>query len=635
VKSSLQIRAFAKQLTTILLIGVSCSCSSESIVDRATKNKVLILGNGGEPKALDPHLVSAVGDSNIMYSLFEGLVTYDPSQDTAAAPGVATHWEPNDDFTVWTFFLRENAKWSNGDPVTANDFAYSYQRILTPDLASPYSSMLYGLKNAELFNKSERTRLLFNKEPVLSLAWNDLKGADYGPNAAAQSEFNKKGLDALTASELEALENDPSLFSWPDEIPTEARVELVSRSLEFTKTGKSIWELANVGVKVLDDYTLELSLTGPTAFFPEVVKHTTYLPVHQPTIEKFGSMVDQFTLWQRPGNHVGNGTYKLKSWRINHSVVVEKNPHYWDAETAKIEEIRFLPIVSIFTEERMFRDGQMHASYTMPRNLIEWYKASHPEMIRIDGYYASYFYDFNLERPPFDNPKVRLALNLAIDRQKIVDNITLAGERPSKGFTPPTRGGYQPPDMIKFDPARAKALLAEAGFPNGEGFPDVSIKFNTLESHKAIAVAIQDMWKTNLNLNQVELQNEEWKVFQQTRQDHNFDISRDGWTGDFIDPTTFLNLFRSGDSHNHSRYSNPKYDELLEKAANIQDPQERLDVLKQAETVMLTDLPIIPIYTYAKPFLIHPDLKGWDPLLLDNHPYKHLDVVPSGTPFRF
>ena len=321
----------AKRLATILLIGIGCSCSSESVVTKATREKVLLLGNGGEPKALDPHLVSSVGDSNIMYALFEGLVNQHPTEDTTGDPGVATRWESNEDLTVWTFYLREDAKWSNGDTVTANDFVYSYKRILTPDLASPYSSMLYLLKNAEQYNKGERARLLCENDPDFGYDWATFAGVDFGPTEAADGGtkgFNGKGLDALTVAELEALSENSALFAWPENVPVEARVEVVNRCLSFARSGKSMWELANVGVRAVDDFTLECTLRSPTAFFPEVVKHTTWLPVHQPTIEKFGTMVDQFTLWQRPGNHVGNGAYKLKSWRINHSVVVEKNPHY-------------------------------------------------------------------------------------------------------------------------------------------------------------------------------------------------------------------------------------------------------------------------------------------------------------------
>jgi oligopeptide transport system substrate-binding protein len=625
----------------LLLIAtgfIVSGCQKERTVDQATREKILLLGNGGEPKALDPHLVSAVGDSNILYSLFEGLVNQHPTSDTIGEPGVAKEWKGNDDFTVWTFYLRDNAKWSNGEKVTAHDFTYAYQRILTPDLASPYSSMLYLLKNAEAFNKNQRAKILCANDPGFAYDWKIFDAVDFEPKGGEDetiNEFNRKGLDALTKAELEALKQDPTLFDWPENVPTGARSEIVNKSLVFLKSGKTMWDIAEVGVKALNDFTLECTLKSPTAFFPEVVKHTTYLPVHKRTIEKYGSMVDQFTLWQRPGNHVGNGAYQLKSWRINHSVVVEQNPYYWDAGTPKIKEIHFFPIVSVFTEERMYRDGQLHATYTMPRSLIESYQKNYPKRIRIDGYYSSYYYDFNLTRKPFDNPKVRLALNLAVDRKQIVENITLAGERPAVGFTPATPGGYRPPDMITFDPERARAVLAEAGYPNGKGFPEVSIKFNTEEKHKAIAEAIQDMWKKHLNLTQVTLENQEWKVFQQTRLDHNFDISRDGWTGDFIDPTTFLELFDSSNSHNHPGYDNPEYDALLAKAADIQDPGERLKVLYEAEKLMLSELPIIPILEYTKPFLIHPDLKGWNPLLLDHHPYKHLDVVPSGDPFKF
>ena len=555
MKLSLQLRPQMYRLMklhpflTIVACAIVMGCSSENDVDRATEERILVMGNGGEPKALDPQLVSAVGDSNIMRALFEGLIAYHPSDDSESAPGVAKTWESNEDFTEWTFHLRDDAKWSNGDPVTAHDFVYSYNRILSPALASPYSSMLFFLENAEEFNKEEIT------------------------------------------------------------------------------------DFSEVGVKAKDDHTLVCTLKAPTAFFPQVVKHTTWLPVHKATVEKHGTMTDQFTAWQRPGNHVSNGAYKLKTWRINHSVEVEANPHYWDAETVKLKGIRFLPIVSEFTEQKMFQDGQLHGTYTVPSNMIEWYRKHFPQYLRIEPYAGAYFYRFNTKVEPLDNPKVRLALALAVDRKAIVENITMGGQIPAHGLVPPTKGGYVPPNVVAFDPERAKKLLAEAGFPNGKNFPKLSVIYNTLESHRSIAEAIQAMWKKHLGIKTIKLRNQEWKVFQQTVIDMKYDIGRAGWIGDFVDPTTFLDLMRTTDSNNNTGYSNPDYDKALAEAALEVDPAKRQELLYSAEEKMLTDLPVLPIYWYTRVYLLHPDVQNWNPLILDNHPYKHIDVQPSGLPF--
>ncbi len=536
----------------LALCGCLVSCNKESRVDWAIRNKILLLGNGSEPKALDPHLVSSVGDSNILRSLFEGLVTYHPTDDSQNAPGVAERWESNEDYTVWTFYFRDNAKWSNGDPVTPRDFVYAYRRILSPDMLSPYASMLYFLKNGKQFNEGTLT------------------------------------------------------------------------------------DFSQVGVKALDDRTLECTLEQPTAFFPQVVKHTTWYPVHPATIEAFGKnddgldpMTMQFTLWQRPGNHVGNGAFKLKSWVINKSVVVEPNPNYWDADQVKLKEIRFYPIPSEFSEERAYRDGQVHYTYTMPPNMIDWYRKNDPKHLRLDPYLGVYYYKFNLNKPPLDNPKLRKALALAIDRQKIVENVTLGGQEPAYALSPPIKGLYQPPKIVEYDPDKARQLMAEAGYPNGEGLPRLELLFNTQDTHRAIAETIQDMWKKELGVTNIGLLNQEWKVYQSTLHEMKYEIARHAWIGDYVDPTTFLDMFRTGDSNNETGWSSPEYDQLLKDAALAPTAEARVQILQEAEKILLTELPIIPLYWYTRTTLVHPAMQHWEPLLLDNHPYKYVDLIAN------
>jgi oligopeptide transport system substrate-binding protein len=532
-------------LLLALLFFVLPACSRTDRVENATKDKILLLGNGAEPKALDPHLISAVGDSNIARALFEGLVTYHPSDDAKHEPGVAKSWEPNEDFTEWIFHLRDDAKWSNGDPVTAHDFVYAYNRILHPEMGSPYASMLYILKNAK--------------------------------------EYNMEEID----------------------------------------------EFSQVGVKALDDHTLKLSLNAMIPYLPDVVKHATWYPVHQGTIEKFGTMTDQFTLWQRPGNHVGNGPFKLEDWRINAFVEVSKNPEYWDADNVKLNGIIFYPIDNTYSEERAFRDGLLHYTYVLPDSLIPSYRDGKSPFLQSDPYLGTYFFRCNVTRAPLDNKYLRRALAFAIDREKLVEYVTQGGQVPAYGFTCPVEGGYDPPHEISFDPEKARAYLKKAGYENGKDVPPFSVIINTSESHKAIAVAIQDMWKTHLGLENVSINNQEWKVFQQTLKDLNFDVARSGWIGDFIDPTTFLDLMRSDDTNNETGWRNEEYDRLIQEAKNTPDLNLRDQKLHQAEEILLDFMPIIPIYWYARVFLLHPDVKNWNPLLLDNHSYKHIDLVPS------
>ncbi|NNE91628.1 MAG: peptide ABC transporter substrate-binding protein [Verrucomicrobiales bacterium] len=485
-----------------------------------------------------------------MRALFEGLVTFHISEDDTAAPGVAERWEPNEDFSVWTFYLREDAKWSNGEPITAHDFAYSYERVLTPELASPYASMLFPLQGAEEFNKGETD------------------------------------------------------------------------------------DFSTVGVKVIDDRTLELSLIGPMDYFPEVLKHTTWLPVPKETIEKFGKMTDRYTDWQRPGNHVGNGPFVLKSWRINHSLTVEPNSHYWDRETVKLNEIRFIPIPNEYTEERAFRDSRLHYTYTMPNNMIAWYRENQPHLLRTEPYAGSYFYRFNVNEPPMNDPKVRKALTLAIDREAIVKNVTQGGQEPSFGFTPPFKGVYEPPKMVEFNPGKARELLAEAGYPNGEGFPGFQILINTQEAHRTVAETIQAMWKEHLGIDNVTINNQEWKVFQQTLHDLNYEVARSGWIGDYVHPMTFLTMWQTDDTNNETGWSNAEYDRLIREAFEAADPAVRQEKMFAAEKILLDELPIAPIYWYTRVYLLHPDVKNWNPKVLDNRPFKHVDLIDSGPAYQ-
>ncbi len=510
----------------------------------ASREKILLLGNGAEPKALDPHLVSSVGDANILRALFEGLVTNHPESDTLHEPGVAERWEPNADFSEWRFFLRKDAKWSNGDPVTAHDFAYAYHRILHPEMAAPYASMLYFLKNAEAFNKGE------------------------------------------------------------------------------------IQDFAEVGVKAVGDHELVCTLDNPAPFFPDVVKHTTWLPVHRGTIEKHGKMTDNYTEWQKPGNHVGNGAFQLAEWRINAHVKVRPNPHYWDAANVKPKGIDFYPLESAFTEEKAFRNGLIHLSYSMPENLIEGYRERENTPLRIQTYNGSYFYRCNVTKPPLDNADLRRALAHAIDREVIVNYVTRGGQRPAYAFTPPSEEGYHPPRVVGFDLEKARDYLRKAGYASGKDVPEFTILINTLEAHKNIAMAIQDMWKKHLGIERVRIENQEWKVYQQTVIDKRYGVARAGWIGDYVDPQTFLGMWIKDDSNNNTGWANADYDRLLRESSRLSDPAARFAKLAEAESILLDEMPVLPLYWYTRVYLLHPDVQNWHPLLLDNHPYKHIDLVP-------
>jgi oligopeptide transport system substrate-binding protein len=510
-------------------------------LEEANRRKILLLCEGTEPRTLDPQTAQGVPEHHIIMALTEGLMEDDPNDQSKELPGLADRWEHNEDYSIWKFHLRDNARWSNGDLVTAQDFIFSYKRILTATLGAPYIDALYILKGAK----------------------------DYA--AGKITDFNQ------------------------------------------------------VGVKALDDRNLQFELIGPTPYFLSAILHPAWFPVHPANILKFGRVDERDTKWTRPGNYVGTGPFLLQTWKENDVIQVVRNPLYWDAANVKLNGINFYAIENIDTQERAFRAGQLHKVLQTPLDKVPYYRREHPELIRIDPYEGVYFYRINVKRKPFDNPKVRLALNLAVDRESIVENITRAKQKSATGYTPPGMGDYQPLDVIHYDPERARQLLAEAGYPNGRGFPKFNILINTSEAHRTVAEAIQQMWKQELNID-VGIENQEWKVFMDSMNSLNYDVARYGWIGDFMDPVTFLSMWRTGDGNNATGWSNPAYDHLLDEAAQTADPQKRFAILHQAEQLWLSEPAGVIIYWYTRFYLLQPSVKNWNPLVLDNHNYRFIDL---------
>jgi oligopeptide transport system substrate-binding protein len=441
--------------------------------------------------------------------------------------------------------MREGAKWSNGDPVTAQDFVYSWRRLVTPDLASQYAYQLFYLENAEKYYKGE------------------------------------------------------------------------------------IDDFSQVGVKALDDGTLEVKLNNPVPFFLSLLYHHSLYPVHRPTIEKFGGIDSRVSKWTLPGNLVGNGPFSLKEWELNKVIVVEKNPHYWDAAIVKLDEIHFYPIDNVQTEERMFRSGRLHITNEVPIEKIEVYREESPELIRMDPYLGTYFYRFNTLKAPFDDPRVRKALAMSIDRKQIVEKVKKGGEIPAYAITPPDTNGFTPKAAIPYDIEGARKLLAEAGYPDGKGFPEVELLYNTFEGHRKIAVAVQQMWKKALNID-ITLSNQDWKVYIDNERTMNYTICRGSWIGDYPDPTTFLDMWVTGGGNNRTGWSNKTYDDLIAKAAAAASTEERYEYFQQAEALLAEEVPVIPIYTYTRVYLIRPEVKGWYPNIMDHHPYQHVYIEEDG-----
>ena len=380
------------------------------------------------------------------------------------------------------------------------------------------------------------------------------------------------------------------------------------------------------GVEALDDYTLHISLRGPIPYLPEITKHSTWYPVPRHVVLKYGAVDEPFTAWTEPGNIESNGPFQLKSWRVNHHIEVERNPCYWDAQSVGLNGIRYLPITNFYTEARMLLDGQMHMTYTLPPEMIVYAREHCPEMLRQEAYVGVRFLRVNTRKPPLDNPKVRHALAAALDRKSIIDNILRGGQKPAHGITPPF-GNYKTPARVKFDPELARRLLAESGYSSTSGFPDINLLTTDRDSARRMAEAVQAMWRQHLGIN-IRIIQREWSTYLQRQYDADFDICASGWIGDYLDPTTFLEMWIKDGGNNNTGWGSDEYTALLRKAEHTIDPAQRLATLAEAETILLEELPVIPNYWYTTNYLIRPEVKGWRPLLLNNHPFKSVELRP-------
>lgn len=504
--------------------------------------KVLRYGNGAEPQDLDPAIITGTPEYRLAQTFLEGLVSEDPQMNII--PGVAERWDISPDGLTYTFHFRADAKWSNGDPVTSQDFVQSFQRVLTRELACEYAYMLF----------------------------NHVRGAkDY---------YDGKTTDFSTTG-----------FSAPD------------------------------------PRTLIINLIQPAPFLLHALNHYAWYPVHIATVKKFGGMTQRSTAWTRPENFVGNGPYVLKSWRPNQVIVAERSPTYWDRANVKIDEIDLYPVELADTEERMFRAGQLDVTNEVPLTKLATYRREHPEAVHVDPYDGLYFYRFNVQRKPFDDVRVRRALALAIDRESLVKNVTLADEQPAYNFVPQNLLGYRSEHTFKADVAEARKLLAEAGYPNGAGFPRVDLLYNTLEKHKIIAEALQQMWRQNLGV-EINLVNEEWKVYIADQHSKNFQLERAGWIADYIDPHVFFDLWETNGGNNDSNWGNPEYDRLLHSALSAPDTAARYAIYQKMEQILIDEMPVLPIYYYTRARLISPRVLGFVSTPVDNCPWKYCDMAP-------
>jgi ABC-type oligopeptide transport system substrate-binding subunit len=498
---------------------------------------VFRFSNGAEPETIDPGVMSGQPDGRVARMLFEGLTVPDP-KTLESLPGQAYRWEMSPDGLTYTFHLRPGLRWSDGTPLTARDFHWSWLRVLKPATASRYATFLYPIAGAEAFHKGETT-------------------------------------DSTT-----------------------------------------------VGISAPDDSTFVVRLAQPTSYFVFLTQFYTCLPVPRHVIAKHGER------WTRKENLVGNGAFLLDYWRQRERFEFVRNPRYWDAGSVRLDRIVAYSLEDLNTMTNLYKAGvtDWNPSGYLPSQYI-------PHMrqfadYRTGRYQAVYFYSINVTRPPFDNVWVRRALNLAVDREAIARDLLKGSRDPWGNISPSGYPGYEHPPGVAYDPEKARAALARAGYPGGKGFPKVSILFNTSEDHRRIAEAIQAMWRRELDI-QVELSNQEWGSYLQATTSLQYDVARRSWIGDYLDPNTFLEMWRTGDGNNRTGWSDPRYDAMLRAAAAELDPEKRFEILARAEAYVIEAAITIPVYHYSTVELLKPYVRGLYQTALDVHPMKYVWIDRS------
>jgi oligopeptide transport system substrate-binding protein len=553
--------------------------------------------NRGDLSTLDLSRMSWMQDLRVAACLWEGLVRNDVlSKDFGKLPGVAEKWELSDDQRTWTFHLRANAKWSNGEAVTAKDFIYAWRRGLLPDTAGDYMGLFQLIQGGEAFSN-----------------W----------RAQATAAFAKEASGAERPAEANAL--------WQQ---TLARFDEM------------------VGLKAVDDRTLKVTLERPVPYFLDVVAMEFFGPLYGRIVDEATTVDSRTGLlktradWTKPGVLVTNGPFQLVTWRLKREVRLETNPHYWDTSRLAIDSISMPSVEDKNAAVVAFQTGAVdwvsdvtadyrgelleakRQFYREHQTKVDALRAQGLGPIEIDlqlprdvrknvhsfPAMGTYFYNFNCNPKlndgrvnPFADARVRRAFAMTIDKAHVADNVRRLGEKVTGSLTPAgSIAGYTPPAGVPFDPEGARKLLAEAGYPGGEGFITVEILVNRDAGHDVIAQAIKKDWEKHLGV-KVVVDQVEIKIFRQELKQQNFMVTRAGWFADYGDPLTFLDLSRSTDGNNDRKYNNPAFDAMLDRANNEPDPAKRLKLLEDAERFIVEEaLPMAPIFHYVQIYLFDP-----------------------------
>jgi oligopeptide transport system substrate-binding protein len=547
--------------------------------------------SGPEPESLDPQIGTGQVEQRIYLALYEGLVEYDP-QTLEPVPAIAERWETNNDSTEFTFYLRKDARWSNGEPIKARDFVYTVRRGLDPELASRGAGQAYYIRNAKAFNE----------------------GAAFVQDA--NGEFLKDEESVV-----------PARLTVPQGEKQKAAFFKANPKLEQATAGKTFVPVRreDVGVEAVDDYTVKIYLTQPVPFFVSILPYNLFRFVPEKTITEHGDK------WTLPQNIVTSGAFTVKEWSPYDKIIVEKNPNYWDAANVRLQQVMFYPVEDQATVMNLYKAGEIDATYnrSVPRS---WLFMMEKKLDHQDSLEASIeYYIINTTKPPMNDVRVRKAFALALNKSPITtmrrNTKTLSTLIPTNIFK-----GYPSVQAVEFNPEKAKQLLAEAGYRDAAGnydaskFPidEIALTFNTSDGNKFVAEIVQSQWKQNLGLI-VPLKNMETKTFISVTAKLEYKgFARFGYGADYIDPYTFLSLFITEGGDNGTGWIDERYVKLIDTANRTLDPTQRNRLLAEAESLLLNEQPIIPLTTSSTNWLKKPYIKGMYPNAMTLHPWKYV-----------
>lgn len=496
---------------------------------------------------------------------------------------------------------------------------------------------------AEPQDLDPHTASIYTDQIILTALFEGLTAIDEKTSqpVAAAAERWETSADGLTWtfhlrpgmrwSNGDALVADDFVQSWRRELAPSLAAETAYllhaiKNAEAYNNGK-LTDVASLGVTAPDPRTIVIILERPTPYLPALTALPAWFPVNPRVLAAFKALDQRGTAWTRPGNLVGNGAFTLEAWAPNARLTVTKNPLYWNAARTQLQQVVFFPIDNAETEERNFRAGQLHLTHTLPVTKVAGYREREPAKLRLDPLLSTIFLRFNVAKPPFDQPKVRRALSLAIDREVIAQRGLGGARLAAPHFVPPDCAGYTSRSRVPTDFDAAKRLLAEAGFPDGKGFPTVEVQLRNDEFQPKVMEIIQAQWQRELGI-RITLAPFEQKIWVQNQQSANYTVSAAGWVGDFVDPVTFLDLFLSDSGNNWTNWKDPEYDRLLASAAITRDQTQRYELFQQAEARLLESGPISPIFFGARSYLIHPAVKNWPSSLLGLYRFQFVELQP-------